>query len=432
MEDAPATTGVVDAEKVASGVRFLSHPDVQTTPLAERLAFLEKKGLSRAEINAAIEQHHQANAVLAKPEPAASSSLWSILFPMAGTTAVLGFLWKFMQYDEANKLEQETANAAAYARESTASTETALVQAIQAQTAEMMKLMSVMQLEAQERRALLSSQTTTSHSISELRAELASLQAAVAKLGSQPAPAKTPVTTEAIPKSPVAATDDTAADFQARAKKMLEALKLVELDNNAEVVKQAAGILIMYTKNLVEQPDVPRYRRIATGNANYKQKIEPLQHHLALLTSIGFEKVGMSMEWKWHGQPASLVLLKAAVHAFESAVASNGDVLAIAAESFLSANAPTAIEAPTLPEPAAEATPNLDSFLQKLGAKSCTEDDKSTTEPSYPASFADVMKMVQNGEEVPGIRTIEDKLSAEAQARLDAPVAAPASKPWAT
>ncbi|KDO19039.1 hypothetical protein SPRG_14376 [Saprolegnia parasitica CBS 223.65] len=443
--DVAPTPASIDTEKVASGVRFLSHPDVQATPLAERLEFLEKKGLSRAEINSAVEAHHQANLALAKSAPApASSTIWSTIFPLAGTTAALGFLWKFMQYDEAQKLDTESA--VDYARAPTASNETALVQAIQAQTAEMVKLMSIMQLEAQERRALLSSQTTTSQSITELRAELSSLKAAVTKLQPLIAANVSPVAMDA-PNAPteLAPVLDALADFQTKASKMLDALRLVELNNDADVIKQAAGILIMYTKNLVEQPDVPRYRRIATGNANFKQKIEPLQHHVALLTSIGFEKVGMSMEWKWHGQPSNLTILKAAVSAFESAAANNGDVLSLAAENFLSAHAPSAIVVESAVATTIE-TPNLESFLQKLGAKQDVKhkaarselDDVSgssiipSTEPSYPTSFADVMKMVQNGEEVPGIRTIEDKLSTEAQARLDTPpVATAVTKPWA-
>ncbi|OQS04334.1 hypothetical protein THRCLA_03417 [Thraustotheca clavata] len=433
----------IDGEKVNSGVRFLSHPDVQATPLSERLAFLENKGLSRAEINAAVEKHHQSNIEIAKKEvaPAPPSSLWSILFPLAGTTAVLGFLWKFMQYDESQKLEEVVAMAAEYTRP--VSNETALVQAIQAQTAEMMKLMSVMQLESQERRELVSKQSNTNQSIAELRSELASLKAMINELKTQDYVKSPKISKELQPiNKPVEtvakdAIEDAEVEFKKKAQAMLDALKQVEIENNADIVKQAASILIMYTKNLVEQPNVPRYRRIATGNANFKQKIEPLKHHLALLTSIGFEKVGMSMEWKWHSTPSyttNLTILKAAIHAFESAVANDGEVLSVAAESYLSSNAPNVLVDNPNPSSQEEAkTPDLNSFLMKLKQPKVSEltEDEPATEPSYPESFTEVMKMVQNGEEVPGIRKIEDKLSEESQDRLSSPVEElPANKPW--
>ena len=42
-------------DQVASGVSFLKHPNVKSTPLSQRLAFLEQKGLTPAEISAAPE-----------------------------------------------------------------------------------------------------------------------------------------------------------------------------------------------------------------------------------------------------------------------------------------------------------------------------------------------------------------------------------------
>ncbi|RLN67419.1 hypothetical protein BBJ28_00024035, partial [Nothophytophthora sp. Chile5] len=85
-----------------------------------------------------------------------------------------------------------------------------------------------------------------------------------------------------------------------KAERMEKALKKLRTENSLEQLKLAAGILSMYVKNLVENPEVPRYRRIATGNANFKQKIEPLKHYEELLKSIGFETAGLNMEWKWH------------------------------------------------------------------------------------------------------------------------------------
>ncbi|DAZ93633.1 TPA: LOW QUALITY PROTEIN: hypothetical protein N0F65_007967 [Lagenidium giganteum] len=50
---------------VAQGVRFLQHPRVQDTPLSERLAFLEKKGLTPQEIAKALKDNDEQNAAKA-------------------------------------------------------------------------------------------------------------------------------------------------------------------------------------------------------------------------------------------------------------------------------------------------------------------------------------------------------------------------------
>lgn len=49
-------------ELVQQGVRFLQHPRVQDTPLSERLAFLEKKGLTPKEIAQALKLNDERNA----------------------------------------------------------------------------------------------------------------------------------------------------------------------------------------------------------------------------------------------------------------------------------------------------------------------------------------------------------------------------------
>ena len=43
-----------DETKVSQAVAFLRHPQVQSTPLDERVAFLQQKGVGAAEIAAAL------------------------------------------------------------------------------------------------------------------------------------------------------------------------------------------------------------------------------------------------------------------------------------------------------------------------------------------------------------------------------------------
>ena len=53
----------------------------------------------------------------------------------------------------------------------------------------------------------------------------------------------------------------------------------------------------MYITKLVEQPTVPRYRRISTTNQTYKTLIAPLKGHDEFLKAVGFSKKGMCFEW---------------------------------------------------------------------------------------------------------------------------------------
>ncbi|KAF0724440.1 hypothetical protein Ae201684P_010699 [Aphanomyces euteiches] len=425
-EKAPAesATAPVDLDKINSGVRFLNHPDVQSTPLSERLAFLEKKGLSRAEINAAVEKLHQASATQTiSASQSSSASPWSLLYPVLGTTAILGFLWRFLLYDSNAENEHIQKGPAPLTQEAG----NTLIQTMQQQTTEISKLVQTLHQGNRERHDRNVSQDEHDRVIAELRAEISSLQQKVKDLGGN----TTVVAKAEEPRLP----EDKGIDFEAVAQKMLDALELVEKDNTPEVIKTAATILLMYTKNLIEHPDVPRYRRIATGNANFKQKIEPLKHYEQLLSSIGFEKAGMNMEWKWHSAPAFnsyMDILKAAVYAFECTV-SNSD-----ASKSLVENARTKLSGPKEVTPAGTeeketlVAPNLESFLTKLKNKSESPNaEAQKNEPKYPQSFGDVIKMVQNGEEVPGIKTIEDKVSTDADKCLEEPpTSQEVKKPW--
>ncbi|OWY95130.1 hypothetical protein PHMEG_00034948 [Phytophthora megakarya] len=200
--------------------------------------------------------------------------------------------------------------------------------AIQKQTEELAKLSS--SLDEKERdlqnKTLLTAQISSSlaeqgnaQSIAELKAEISTLKALLLSKKSEIA-GESDVNTvlKASTEKKNAATDGIASTQAAttsvnpqqppavipqavsKAERMEKALKKLRTDNSLEQLKLAAGILSMYVKNLVENPDVPRYRRVAPGNANFKQKIEPLKHHEELLKSIGFETAGLNMEWKWH------------------------------------------------------------------------------------------------------------------------------------
>jgi hypothetical protein len=68
-------------------------------------------------------------------------------------------------------------------------------------------------------------------------------------------------------------------------------------DNDDATKKSAHGMLSMILKNLKEQPDVPRYRRVKKDNPNFKKMVVPLKGHEEFLISMGFTSRGNYFEF---------------------------------------------------------------------------------------------------------------------------------------
>merc|ERR1711959_204826 len=68
-------------------------------------------------------------------------------------------------------------------------------------------------------------------------------------------------------------------------------------DNDDATKKSAHGMLSMILKNLNEQPDVPRYRRVKKDNPNFKKMVVPLKGHEEFLVSMGFTSRGNYFEF---------------------------------------------------------------------------------------------------------------------------------------
>ncbi|CAI5725754.1 unnamed protein product [Peronospora destructor] len=358
-------------DQVVSGLKFLQHPKVQATPLSERVSFLEGKGLSKEEIQEAIERHQNGGDTRAFTDqsttqqqqqmkttttpvmmtanvpmhqtihhrgryPAYIQVLWTVS-SLVGAASIVTFLWNYavqsgyipwlrpMPYlFEAAKVQEEKQKEAK--KDDVLLAElTSVSAAIQKQTEELAKMS--LSLDEKERdlhnKTLLSAQISSSlaqqgnaQSIAELKAEMSTLKALLLSKTTENASGldtidvvkKNSEDTEMKRVLTISETASTSNNTQpavvlqtvSKAERMQKALKKLRTENSFEQLKLAAGILSMYVKNLVENPDVPRYRRIALGNANFKQKIEPLKHHEELLKSIGFETSGINMEWKWY------------------------------------------------------------------------------------------------------------------------------------
>ncbi|GAB9464150.1 hypothetical protein Gpo141_00001591 [Globisporangium polare] len=537
-------------EMVENGVKFLRHPSVQTTPLSERVSFLEQKGMTKEEIQEAIERHQngdtgssssaaamapapayaqqhpqqmmmqqqqqQPGAMLTAPMAMAAAApmqqfirrsryppyirvLWTIS-SLVGAASILGFMWNYavqsgyvpwlrtpLMLTAGKAKEEEEENARKDEALMTGLTDVSL--AIQAQTHELAKLCATLDQKEQEllTKSTISTQIastlaeqSTNQAIAELKAEISTLKALLlsknesrtfeTKKTSTTGSAQT-VTTASVSASQSAVTTVDAAippkpqpPIISKAEKMETTLKLIRTQNSLEQLKLAAGILTMYVKNLVENPDVPRYRRIAPGNANFKQKVEPLKHHEDLLKSIGFETNGLNMEWKWHTADRAsgefddnLAILRAALKALQSLtspsassslsleeiahksleeyhqkkkkVSEDGDQKSSAAVD--SESSPSSAPLLATPAPVLETKTNndLDSFMARLEKKASISDSfaKKPAEKVEPVTLASAEVVLEEEEKLPApVIEDEEKAPADATAVEETPSAGPA------
>ena len=113
---------------------------------------------------------------------------------------------------------------------------------------------------------------------------------------------------------------------------------------------------------------------------------------MEFLEAVGFEPNGLQLEWTWNAsEPENLEILQSALTQLEK-------LRSACSES------------------------NFESFLNRL-------QPERSSEPKYPESFAQVAKMVQEGETVPGIQDIEEKVSQDADHPTPSTMEPPA-KPW--
>ncbi|KAF1777320.1 PUB domain [Phytophthora cactorum] len=533
-------------EMVENGLKFLQHPNVQSTPLSERVSFLEGKGMTKEEIQEAIERHQNGGTATAAAPPVQTAAqqqqqpfttaapmmmtaaapmqmiqrrarypayvrvLWMVS-SLVGAASILTFLWNYAVQSgyipwlgvltvdmalrflvqrpmppllEAAKVQEE--------KEQEAKKDEALLAELSNE--ELAKLSS--SLGEKERdlqtKTLLTAQISSSlaeqgnaQSIAELKAEISTLKALLLskkteRLTKSNAETKNQSVLTAGSKTTEAAT--TSVNPQqlpavvpqvSKAERMEKALKKLRIENSLEQLKLAAGILSMYVKNLVENPDVPRYRRIAPGNANFKQKIEPLKHHEELLKSIGFETTGLNMEWKWYTASKTtgafdenIAILRALLKALQSLTSPKSssslsleEIAHATLEEFFAeqdkkkqdvastTTATTTIRTPsTTEEKHPAALPHESRCVhgasgaanQRQQEDACARDQPhlptvTAGGPSYPESFKEVMDLIQKSETVPGIRDIEDKLSVDSSALLSQQIKAgeaAAAKPW--
>ena len=176
-----------------------------------------------------------------------------------------------------------------------------------------------------------------------------------------------------------------------------------------EDMVHACNMLIMFIRNVLKEPHIPRYRRIARSNAGFKKSLEPLEGHLQVLEAVGFEEKGAT----------SLEMSPQYVESLESA---DGRQWARNVLEDMVTNLDSVIAQRKAPPPAPPRTapPPAASSSSPVAAAAADQ-------PAYPTPFADVVRMQQQGITPPGIKTIPDKLSEDAPSKssMQAP-----PKPW--
>jgi hypothetical protein len=261
-------------------------------------------------------------------------------------------------------------------------------------------------------------------------------------------------------------------DLSQRTNAINTAVQAVKGQNEPGKLKVAFNMLEMLLKNLVENPDVPRYRKIVMTNRNFKKCLGDVEGHEELLTACGFVKNGKNFEWSllpkshevqdedmvWARKLHDAVLThardtikqlsttqSAATKVEERKIPNNSsndhlstttlpEAAAIATE-VLDARTTSSmhtLQQPTLITPAA--SPSTTSNVSNQVLSKVSNAGKSTVQPSqlesnktssesesdgktpeYPLAFQEVMKLVQDGKDPPGIRKIPEQLSSDAQ-----------------
>mmetsp|Transcript_16158 Transcript_16158/g.27828 ORF Transcript_16158/g.27828 Transcript_16158/m.27828 type:complete len:434 (+) Transcript_16158:98-1399(+) len=247
-------------------------------------------------------------------------------------------------------------------------------------------------------------------------------------------------------------------------------------------LRAAVNLLLMYLRNLVKEPDVPRYGRIARTNQSYVKSLSTIEHHMDLLKSNGFEErqsgsasrsptLEWSDEWRENKDNWALGVLQDTITNLESVAKSTMTCVESAAprtespvpqttpqkEKFVAKpfSVPTQpVEpAPMQPVEPVPTQPVVPVPSQPVGPVPMQPVEPVPTQPVAPVpmqvpepqstarsgetsegdraplSYGEVISYLQAGKEPPGIKKIPNELSVDAQNPTE-PSMAPLPKPW--
>jgi hypothetical protein len=78
-----------------------------------------------------------------------------------------------------------------------------------------------------------------------------------------------------------------------------DALRTLSNNNDAKDLKVGAQMLYLYCRNISRNPSVPRYRKIYTNNANFRNKVGNLAGARDFLVAVGFVERPASNMFEW-------------------------------------------------------------------------------------------------------------------------------------
>jgi hypothetical protein len=231
----------------------------------------------------------------------------------------------------------------------------------------------------------------------------------------------------------------------------------VGAENKADLAK-GLNMLLMYIRNLRKDPDVPRFRRIAKQNSNYKKSLESVKGHVEFLQSLGFversggyagRNAGGVLEWseEWLSSAADWAndVLDDAITNLEAAKKDVNETNSPARENPAADAATLPASNVSAPSPAvsqsSSAMQAAHAVISGGGEETKSNSDATPDVPlstgeeaaaAQPMSYVDVMKMVQEGKTPPGVKQIPNKLSADANELAGQATSTPPPKPWET
>ncbi len=241
--------------------------------------------------------------------------------------------------------------------------------------------------------------------------------------------------------------DDDRANTGIRAARKKLADMVVQTNDDA-LLLAGSNLFLMFLKNILKEPLNPRFRRIARGNNNFKKCLEPLTGYMEFFTALGFEEKGTSQlelgsEWvedleKEDGWAKkiledAIVNLEALKEEKSGAKSTSTTTNTTTTSSSTPTPPPVVQNTPTpplvvqntpTPPPVVQNTPTPPPVVQEEEETKTKETPKPRKQPP---SYAEVLRMAQNGERPDDVKDIPDVLSSDSPSVSKM---APPPKPW--
>lgn len=315
---------------IEQGVSFLKGTASTLDPLSRRIQFLENKGLSTTEIIESIKNADQAQTFLSNSVNYSwfSSSLISSAVVIS-VGCITYFVTSTFLDDPLEDLVQENADViertitdpmnsdkvneeleTEISTNTTSKLDDLINELTKVETAlnKMTVALETYKNIENDEPAWVKSVTSKITSLIEDKSNSSDSKSVIeTQIITQPVSRSLPSEPPGLPKDIKNSSISTSISMEKRIEEINIAVKSLGCDSSGIQVQQkisssGCGALIMYLKNILDHPEIPRYRKIITSNQNFKTMLQPLHNHISLLQSVGFiQKTPGSFEWSWAG-----------------------------------------------------------------------------------------------------------------------------------